>query len=265
MAEKLVRITYEIVTPESAEHGEAEERGWIDEEGESMARADYWDDQGSAVENAIHYLRQHGPSLEPSESGRGAAARWYTDYEYSEDFRTGAREARSYHLHGYSEAERRRIQEAIEEKSYLRNAAKRNGKVYGQLGDINPLDHSGGIVYESDHGPVLEWTYGLPEEIDSTDEGVEDVELEVYRVDIEKNVIDDLDWVDWKDVASFIDMPQKELRDHATSDNIMARASVYEAVAGYHGWHELDSYPLQRKYGELDQEWFPGGYVAKTL
>jgi hypothetical protein len=60
-------------------------------------------------------------------------------------------------------------------------------------------------------------------------------------------------------------MDVAELKGYARSDNIMARASVYESVAGHYGWYELDSYPTKMTYGELDELWFPGGYVAKAI
>jgi hypothetical protein len=149
-----------------------------------------------------------------------------------------------------------------------RNPEVEAGHVYGQLGDINPLDYSGGVVYQSGYGePVLEYTHGLEgiEGVGPYDEDVEDVELEVYRVSIEEDVLEDLSWVDWKSVASYIDMPVSELKEHAKSGNVMARASVYEAVGSYEGWHELDSEPLRIKYSKLDKTWFPGGRLAKKM
>lgn len=142
------------------------------------------------------------------------------------------------------------------------------GHVYGQIGDVNPLDHSGGIVYESEYGePVIAYTWGLEglPGVDAYDEDVEAVQLEVYRVPIADDVLkDDLDWVNWSDVAKTIGMPVSELKEAARSDNVMARASVYEAVAGYHGWGELDPYPYTKTYGQLEAEWFPGGRLAKS-
>jgi hypothetical protein len=145
------------------------------------------------------------------------------------------------------------------------NAA--DGHVYGQIGDMNPLDHSGGLVYESSGGPAILYTHGLEHEegVGPYDEDVESVKLDVYEVPIEEDVVKDLSWVDWDSVASSIGMGVAELKGYARSSNIMARASVYDSVAGHYGWHELDSYPTKMTYGELDELWFPGGYVAKAI
>jgi hypothetical protein len=77
-----VRETYEIITPESAEEGEAEESGWIDEEG---------------TEHTFAEVEQMLSGAEPSSSSFHEGI-WYTVYDYSTDFKTGADESRSYHL-----------------------------------------------------------------------------------------------------------------------------------------------------------------------
>jgi hypothetical protein len=48
-----VAITFEIITPESAEHGDAEERGWLDKEGTSV-EPDFYD-----VGDAMDVLKMH--------------------------------------------------------------------------------------------------------------------------------------------------------------------------------------------------------------
>lgn len=82
-----ITTTYEIVTPASAFDGEAEERGWIDEEGTEYT-----------VSEAVDLLEGTEPSS--SEFHEGV---WYTDYEYETDHRTGAVENRSYHIKGPAE------------------------------------------------------------------------------------------------------------------------------------------------------------------
>lgn len=103
-----ILITYEIVTPESAEEGDAEERGWIDEDGVSM-KPDKYDTQDgiTAVDKAIKFLK-HEYATDAS-SSRFNEGTWYTNYEYSQDYSTGAVESRSYHLKGFTEAEERAI------------------------------------------------------------------------------------------------------------------------------------------------------------
>lgn len=338
MAQKKITITYGIVTPESAEAGDFEETGWVDEEGDPMTPDSEERSEGvTAVDKAVEYLMDHH-AIEPSEAGKGASPRWWTDDEYDVNYRTGAVESRDYHLEGFSEKERAEIDREMNRRlgrrynnnplkqgwsrevisdnisemmnkgypqdqavaaalskarksfrsrhprgrypSHLRKPKSNVGRsgrarkgpkpghVYGQIGDVNPLDHSGGIVYESEYGePVIAYTWGLEglPGVDAYDEDVEAVQLEVYRVPIADDVLkDDLDWVNWSDVAKTIGMPVSELKEAARSDNVMARASVYEAVAGYHGWGELDPYPYTKTYGQLEAEWFPGGRLAKS-
>lgn len=145
------------------------------------------------------------------------------------------------------------------------------GRVLGQIGDLSPLDHSGGVVYVADDGtPWLEWTWGLEEHegVDPYDKGVKKVMLTIYHVDLGETgdqFLRQLDWVEWGQVAKSIGMSKSELLEHGHSDNPMARASVAEAVAGHYGWHELDTYPIEMSYGELDRRWFPKGKLAKRI
>ncbi len=85
----LIRITYEIMTPESAELGDADERGWIDEDGTEYS-----------VDEVIKLCRYLYPSSSSFHTGI-----WYTDVDKHEDFRTGAVESWSYHLENFSPEE----------------------------------------------------------------------------------------------------------------------------------------------------------------
>ena len=94
---KRIVETFEIVTPESAEDGDADERGWIDDEGEHYT-----------VEEAIAFLEGCEPSSTAFHEGV-----WYTNNEYHTDYATGAVESRSYHLRGYTEREQRWIYKGV--------------------------------------------------------------------------------------------------------------------------------------------------------
>ena len=76
-----IRTTFEIITPDSAEHGEAAEHGWIDEEG---------------TEYGFRELVELARSGAVSSSDPAPSA-WLTVYGYDEDCSTGAVENRSYH------------------------------------------------------------------------------------------------------------------------------------------------------------------------
>jgi hypothetical protein len=93
--------TFEIITPESAEQGDAEERGYVDEEGVEIEPDD--EDQ-TVAEAAIAFLQDKGATeASASHHTPGAAdSIWYTAYDVNEGTRDwyekGHHENRSYHL-----------------------------------------------------------------------------------------------------------------------------------------------------------------------
>ena len=114
MARKYITITYEVWDEEAVDAGDTDERGWIDEEGEDMAPDEYDREDGlDSVDLAVRYLQEHG-AYEGNEYGARSASRWWTNYDHHTDYRTGEVEQRSYHLHGFTEDERRRIQRLME-------------------------------------------------------------------------------------------------------------------------------------------------------
>lgn len=95
-------ITYETVTPESAEHGDAAEHGWIiNGQGSRVTLGDcFW-----ALRNAgaigCHVEASEYPVREP---------RWLTFYKVNEDYATGAETSWSLHFpETATAATRRRI------------------------------------------------------------------------------------------------------------------------------------------------------------
>ncbi|HEY6565142.1 MAG TPA: hypothetical protein VIY86_11630 [Pirellulaceae bacterium] len=108
-----IKISYEIVTPESAAEGCAAESGWKDENGIEIDPADYADDDATELEAvarlAVGWISR---AVEPSSTvfHRGI---WYTDADGAINFRTGAEERNSYHLDGFSEVEELRIFQLI--------------------------------------------------------------------------------------------------------------------------------------------------------
>lgn len=110
-SEKRIKISYEIITPESAEQGDAEERGWYDEEG-ILIEVDKFDKSiGMTIaEKAADTITQH-----PGEEGFQASCSdfysgiWYTAYKTEYDYETGAVTNYSFHLYGFTEDEERAI------------------------------------------------------------------------------------------------------------------------------------------------------------
>lgn len=74
-------VTYEIVTPESAEIGDAEARGFVAPGG--------WHDDAPARMTLREALRLASPQQD--------CGRWFAEEDGREDYRTGAVEARSIH------------------------------------------------------------------------------------------------------------------------------------------------------------------------
>jgi len=86
-------VTFEIVTPESAAEGDAAERGFV---AENVSLREAYKAIGCYALKADEW-----PVRSP---------RWFTNFEYDEDFQTGARESRSLHLPNHlTEASRMRI------------------------------------------------------------------------------------------------------------------------------------------------------------
>lgn len=96
----VIRITYEIVTPESAADGDVSERGWVDEDGTAYT-----------TDEAIQFLA-HDHSVEPS-STQFHPGVWYSDLDAETDWHTGAERRQSYHLKGFTESQQRRIYRAV--------------------------------------------------------------------------------------------------------------------------------------------------------
>lgn len=93
-----VRISYDITTPESAEHGDYAETGWENEEGEPCT-PDAIDlkDGATPVSLAVGIIMDDGP-VEPSTWPTWHPRTWYTQTDGSTDYRTGAVKRYSYHL-----------------------------------------------------------------------------------------------------------------------------------------------------------------------
>lgn len=105
--EKRILTTYEVITPESAEAGDAEERGWHDEEGHSCEPDEYDKEDGlSAVDIAVKFLRNKGACH--ASSSHFHAGVWYST-EGEQDYRTCAETTYSFHLKGFSAQEEKDI------------------------------------------------------------------------------------------------------------------------------------------------------------
>jgi hypothetical protein len=138
------------------------------------------------------------------------------------------------------------------------STAQPTWKKVGTIGDVNFVEHDGGPVFVDETGvycPELEYVQNMPE----GDAYVYRVPLEHLKLSSAGKIIPrgysaswphpEENYTEWFDreldgVAEFCGIPRAELVEALISDNPMARASAYEAMAQYHGWENFDSYPL---------------------
>lgn len=120
-------------------------------------------------------------------------------------------------------------------------------KILGNLGDSNG-EYGGFLVYEHWQDGSIMCT--------AWDELSEDEdEYQVYTWQVEDDVLADLDWVDWDAVASGIGFTVDEIKEQAHSANPVHRAGVYQMVASYYGYSELDSSPDLHSSHEMALRW----------
>jgi hypothetical protein len=98
-------------------------------------------------------------------------------------------------------------------------------RVAGNLGDKNPFDYGGLIVFDvwqkqPDHMYVAaeRWSEPTHSEDPSNDR------YWVYRFDVEPNVLNELDWVDWNAIARFVGIERHAIERMATSNDPLERA-----------------------------------------
>jgi len=131
-----------------------------------------------------------------------------------------------------------------------------NWELIANLGDVHPLDYGGYFVYRDTTGAYTEEAEKLFVYEDS---------WQVYRFSLDRLKIEDSylvpfaydsswpypastydEWFhkDLDRVASFVGQSVQALRTDFCSENALDRARAYEAIGDYHGYENLDSYPL---------------------
>lgn len=108
-----VSMTYEVVTPESAEHGDVEDRGY-----------DYQDKRMS-LSDVVREVESHGPydEIQEMDDRRGALLRLY-ESDGSTDYRTGAETRHQLHIRG-SERAIRRLAQVLDSRGVGRDRSRR--------------------------------------------------------------------------------------------------------------------------------------------
>lgn len=105
-----ITTTYETWDEESAEIGETDDRGWLDEEGQSMEPDKYDIEEGlNVIDITVKFLSDKG-AMHPNNSSGGS--RWWSTEEEM-DMHTGDRTITSYHLNNYTAEEMEEVQEKM--------------------------------------------------------------------------------------------------------------------------------------------------------
>jgi hypothetical protein len=97
-----IKVYYEIVTPESAEDGEAEERGVLSP---IVLTLEDLDEGETFVDAAVRKISYNAGALEADSYGRGAVPSSFYESDGDIDHRTGAETRRSFHPQGFSRSE----------------------------------------------------------------------------------------------------------------------------------------------------------------
>ena len=152
-------------------------------------------------------------------------------------------------------------------------------KFVANLGDVNPLEHGGLFVFIDETGvyppemakvePPQDTDPEPPEGEEDLFDADEEVKYTVHRAVLEpctytNGVLSDNQfhpdspaWFADKlpAVASFIGVDAAELIGDFTSGDPVKLARAYEAVASYHGWANLDEYPVTLTRKEVKEKY----------
>ena len=145
-------------------------------------------------------------------------------------------------------------------------------KLIANLGDVNPIDHGGYFIFEDETRIYTHEAELLLEPSDDDPEGP----YEVYRFSLDRCKMKhgylvsfefDKTWPhalsqyeqwfakDLVEVASFIGSTEEGLQDQLCSVDPIDRACAYRAIGDYHGFANLDSYPLCLTRFEVEERY----------
>lgn len=104
--DKLIKTTYQVVSPESAEQGDYADQGWYDEEGESMIPDEWESEEGiTVVDKTIDYLTNKRYATEPSYSPGFTVGISYTTMDSDVNYETDEDTYYTCHLYGFTPLE----------------------------------------------------------------------------------------------------------------------------------------------------------------
>jgi hypothetical protein len=136
-------------------------------------------------------------------------------------------------------------------------------KFVANLGDVHPLDHGGLFIYRDETGVY-------PPEAEKV-EPLEDDTFEIRRTPLDRykrhkgQLVPfgyDATWPypagrykpwfadDLEEIADCGGMEEEHIIEALCSDDPIRLAAAYRAIGDYHGWDNLDSYPLMLSHDE---------------
>lgn len=141
--DKLIKTTYQVVSPESAEQGDYADQGWENEEGVSMVPDKWDDDDVTAVDKAVDFLNRKG-ATEPSSSPGFTVGISYTTMDSDVNYETGEDTYYTCHLYGFTPLEEYMIWgrvtgKKLSEKDYAYFKQKSKEEEIKKDGDIYNL------------------------------------------------------------------------------------------------------------------------------
>ncbi|MBD3262016.1 MAG: hypothetical protein GF334_10200 [Candidatus Altiarchaeales archaeon] len=133
-------------------------------------------------------------------------------------------------------------------------------------GDVNSLEHGGGVVVDQGYGPIW-FFWDSEEEREQYPEGLvtEDKPYRVWSCAVEDNILDWFDWVTAEELTDNTGRTVEEIKEDSTG-GLMARVSLMETICSMHGADNLDSYPTN--YSQEDMEdllGIPQGFKIQIL
>ena len=152
--ERRIRISYQVVTEESAEIGDYAETGWIDEEGVCIDPTDYVN-FAEFIDAAVSII---GNDCEASDYPRCCPGHtWYTECDGDTDYSDGSVTTQSFHLDGFTAEEEWAIYSEITGRPVPAEFAVAAGGECAHCGDdITDLDDCVSSPHGSMHAACAE-------------------------------------------------------------------------------------------------------------